>query len=119
MALFELLHLLAALLGIGAIGALIGPWRDHTERAVMGLWLGVAVVAGTGIILSLSAMGRGAPVAADLLFGKVALTAAVLIVVYVDLAGRESETAPPPRPYLLAIAGLWIVAFALGVMLVH
>lgn len=118
MVLFELVHLVSGLGGVGAAVGLLGPWPEHAWSFTAAMWAAFVGVAGSGLILSLAWVGTGAQISAGLLLGKVVLTVALLLVMYQTLSGLDENSPPESQPRLLAMLFLWIAAFILGVVLV-
>lgn len=117
MALFELIHLLSGLLGIGASVGLLGPWEKYQWEFVAAMWAGVVAVSGTGVVLSLSSVGTGAQLNTEALLVKVVLTVVLVGLMFVTL--RSSDVSRTEDRYrLISIGGLWTVVFGMGLALV-
>ena len=118
MALFEMLHGLGGLLGLGATLALFGPWTDKHWELTAAMWLGAIVAIGSGVVISLSYVGTGAQILTPMLLVKVVLSVALLGLMYSTLVGSEAEEVTEQRTQILAIGGLWVLLLAAGFVVV-
>lgn len=114
MALFEMLHGLGALLGLGATLALFGPWTDKLWELKAAMWLGAILAVGSGVVISLSYVGTGVQILSPTLLVKVVLSVALLGLMYSTLTGSEMEEVTEQRTQILAIGGLWVLLLAAG-----
>lgn len=118
MAVFEIVHLLAGLLGLATGIGLLGPWDGYDSELVAGMWVAAATVAGTGIIISLASVGTGASVGSGLLLAKVVLTVGLIGLLYVTV-GFDTDVDPDEnRLSLIGLTALWVSLFGLGIALV-
>lgn len=118
MVVFEIIHLLAGILGVATGVGLLGPWCGYDRQLVSGMWLSAAIVAGTGVVISLSSVGSGGPSGSGSLLAKVVLTIGLLGGMYVTVGFGDEIDPQENRLPLLGITGLWVVLFGLGVTLV-
>lgn len=118
MAVFEIVHLLAGLIGLGTGIGLLGPWDGYDGELVTGMWVAAAAVAGTGVVISLASVGTGASVGSGLLLAKVVLTVGLIGVMYVTVGFDTDIDRRENRLTLLGLTALWVVLFGLGVALV-
>ena len=118
MAVFEAVHLLAGLLGIGTGIGLLGPWDGYDRELVSGMWLGATVVSGTGVVISLASVGSSGSIGSGLLLAKIVLTIGLLGGMYVTIGFGDQIDSPQNRLRLLGLTGLWVALFGLGVALV-
>lgn len=116
MAVFEIVHGLSALLGLGATLSLFGPWTDRFWELKAAMWVGAVGAIGSGVVISLSYVGTGIQILSPMLLGKVALSVVLAGLMYDTLAGADSTLVESARPRLLVIAGLWIALLAAGVV---
>lgn len=118
MVLFELVHLISGIVGLGAAIGLLGSWTDHTWTLTAAMWAALVAVAGSGIVLSLSWVGGGAIPSPGLLLAKVMLTVVLLGVMYWKLRDVEEGSRAEYRVWFATMLLLWVVSFGLGLVLV-
>lgn len=116
MAVFFLLHLVGALVGIGAAVGLLRPGKDRVWQLSAAMWLSLVAVTGSGIVLTLSRVGTGAPLGSGVLFAKIIATLVLFGLMYASLTDVDAADTRLDTRRLGAILVLWIVLFAMGLV---
>ena len=118
MVVFEFLHLVSGLVGLGSAVGLFLVEADRVGQLVSAMWVGLVGVLGTGVVLSLSGSGSMTGSATSLLFAKVVLSVALLGVMYWSLPEVGEAGIRTRRNRLALVAILWAILLVLGVFLV-
>lgn len=118
MAVFEIIHLLAGIVGVATGIGLLGPWDGSDRELVTAMWVAAAAVAGTGVVISLASVGTGGSIGSGLLLAKVLLTVGLLGGMYVTVGFDADVDTQGDRIALLGLTVLWLVLFGLGIALV-
>lgn len=114
MAVFSLLHLVGALVGIGVAVGLLRPGTDRVWQLSAAMWVSLVGVTGSGIVLTLSRVGTGVRLGSGVLFAKIIATLVLFSLMYASLTDVDAADPPLDTRRLGAILVLWIVLFGMG-----